>query len=70
MFNEEWELLTEPLLQTALPVLSLCGICTKEDELKNARDCFKSNYKMEFAGRDASDDNIDDIFKNIKSPEI
>jgi len=34
MFNEEWELMTEPLLLNALPVISLSGIATKEDEYK------------------------------------
>jgi hypothetical protein len=37
MFNEEWELLTEPLLKQALPTVSLCGIATKEDDLKMNR---------------------------------
>jgi hypothetical protein len=33
MFNEEWELWTEPLLLNQLPVLSLCGVSTEEDKL-------------------------------------
>lgn len=31
MFNEEWELMTEPALLHSLPVLSLSGVCTQED---------------------------------------
>jgi len=31
MFNEEWELWTEPFLLNQLPVLSLCGISIQED---------------------------------------
>jgi len=37
MFNEEWELLTEPLLLNSLPVLSLSGIAVKEDEYTGRR---------------------------------
>jgi hypothetical protein len=33
MFNEEWELWTEPLLLQNLPILSLCGVSTEEDKL-------------------------------------
>jgi hypothetical protein len=28
MFNEEWELLTEPVLKTAISLVSLSGIAT------------------------------------------
>jgi hypothetical protein len=38
MFNEEWELMTEPLLQSPLSLVSLCGIATQEDLLKSKRD--------------------------------
>lgn len=70
MFNEEWELLTEPLLQQALPVVSLSGIATHEDDMKGARTQFKNTYQKEFSGRDQSQDNIDDLVKNIKSPVV
>ena len=40
MFNEEWELLTEPLLQNTLPVLSLSGIALQTDEYSQKRDEF------------------------------
>jgi hypothetical protein len=33
MFNEEWELWTEPLLLQNLSILSLCGVSTEEDKL-------------------------------------
>jgi hypothetical protein len=31
MFNEEWELLTEPILLNPLSLVSLSGIATQED---------------------------------------
>lgn len=40
MFNEEWELLTEPLLMNSLPVLSLSGISLQVDEYSQRRDQF------------------------------
>jgi hypothetical protein len=33
MFNEEWELLTEPLLMNPLSSVSLSGIACEEDGL-------------------------------------
>jgi hypothetical protein len=38
MFNEEWELLTEPMLQTPISLVCLSGIATQEDQLKSKRD--------------------------------
>lgn len=32
MFNEEWELLTEPQLLETAPLLNLSGMATKADE--------------------------------------
>ena len=68
MFNEEWELLTEPLLQSALPMVCLSGIATQEDALKPKREIFWKEYEQKFSGRDASSDNIDDLVKDIKDP--
>jgi hypothetical protein len=70
MFNEEWELMTEPLLLNALPVISLSGIATKEDEYKSKRAEFWSEYESTFDGRDASNDKIDDLMQEIKHPKI
>ena len=70
MFNEEFELLTEPLLQNPLSIVSLSGICTKEDVLKPKRQNFWNQYMNEYSGRDASTDKIDDIMKDIKYPAI
>ena len=41
MFNEEWELLTEPELVEAPPLLTLSGMATKEDEFIEARNQLK-----------------------------
>lgn len=46
MFNEEWELLTEPLLQTPLSLVSLSGIATQEDQLKSKRDEFWTGFSQ------------------------
>ena len=40
MFNEEWELLTEPLLVNSLPMLSLTGIALQPDNYAVKRDTF------------------------------
>ena len=40
MFNEEWELLTEPQLTNSLPVLSLSGIALQPDLYAEKRDMF------------------------------
>jgi hypothetical protein len=70
MFNEEWELMTEPLLLNALPVVSLSGIATKEDEYKTKRATFWKEYEKTFDGRDTTTDNIDDLMNEIKYPKV
>merc|ERR1712166_1411975 len=37
MYNEEWELWTEPLLHNQLPVLQMAGICVQEDKHEEKR---------------------------------
>jgi len=37
MFNEEWELLTEPMLMEPAPILNLSGMATRVDEFIEAR---------------------------------
>ena len=37
MFNEEWELLTEPQLLETAPLLNLSGMATKADEYIDKR---------------------------------
>lgn len=48
MFNEEWELLTEPLLQTPLSLVSLSGIATQEDLKSKKRDEFWTGFSQDY----------------------
>lgn len=70
MFNEEWELLTEPLLLTSLPQVCLSGIATQEDKYKKRREDFWKDYEEEFAKRETVDENITSWSSNIKHPKI
>lgn len=45
IFNEEWELLTEPALLTHLPNLSLCGVGVAQDELSGKREEFWRDFE-------------------------
>ena len=47
MFNEEWELLTEPELVEAPPLLTLSGMATKEDEFIEARNQLKTRFEKD-----------------------
>lgn len=47
MFNEEWELLTEPELMETPPLLTLSGMATKEDEFIEARNQLKQRFEKE-----------------------
>ena len=53
MFNEEWELLTEPLLMNSLPMLSLSGISLQPDQYADKRDAFWKDFEGRFVKRDA-----------------
>ena len=48
MFNEEWELLTEPLLINSLPMLSLSGISLQADLYAEKRQNFWQNFEEKF----------------------
>ena len=48
MFNEEWELLTEPLLMNSLPMLSLSGIALQNDLYADKRDLFWKQFETKF----------------------
>ena len=48
MFNEEWELLTEPLLINSLPMLSLSGISLQADLYAEKRHNFWQNFEEKF----------------------
>ncbi len=44
MFNEEWELLTEPLLLTPLNSVCLSGIACEDDSLAEKRKEFWKDF--------------------------
>ena len=48
MFNEEWELLTEPLLMNSLPMLQLSGVALQEDQYQDKRDQFWQSFESKF----------------------
>ena len=48
MFNEEWELLTEPKLMNPLALVSLNGIATQEDQKQADRDAFWKNFRQDY----------------------
>ena len=70
MFNEEWELLTEPLLLSSLPQVCLSGIATQEDQYKKRRADFWQAYEEEFAKRETVDEDITSWSSNIKHPKV
>jgi len=65
MFNEEWELLTEPLLLNSLPVLSLSGISLQTDLYAERRDQFWKHFDKTFMEKDAKE-TVYEIVHQIK----
>ena len=47
MFNEEWELLTEPSLLEQAPLLNLSGMATKVDEYVEKVETFEKEFEMD-----------------------
>lgn len=68
MFNEEWELLTEPLLMNSLPMLSLSGISLQEDLYTDRRAQFWQQFEEKFVQRDARE-TVYELVDRIKTPE-
>ena len=68
MFNEEWELLTEPLLMNSVPMLSLSGIALQEDQYSDKRDKFWRQFDRRFVRRDAKE-TVYELVDGIKTPE-
>jgi len=54
MFNEEWELLTEPQLLEPAPLLYLSGMATKADDYTDKRTVLNANFNKELAQLGAS----------------
>ena len=67
MFNQEWELLTEPLLMNSLPMMSLSGIAVKEDAYAEKRDQFWRDFETNFVQRDAAE-TINTLIDRVKTP--
>ena len=67
MFNEEWELWTEPFLLNQLPVLALCGISTQEDLLEEKRENFWKQFDVKFMQHDA-EETMGDLIERVKTP--
>jgi hypothetical protein len=81
IFNEEWELLTEPALETALPNLALSGVCVAEDELVGKREKFWRDFEQQCdILANVSDDGLEEfaslsrtpkkLKKSIRDPEV
>jgi hypothetical protein len=70
IFNEEWEILTEPALQNSLPNLSLCGVGVAEDELSSKREEFWRDFEhhMDVLFNGSEEDQDEFILKN-KTPK-
>ena len=47
MFNEEWELLTEPSLLEQAPLLNLSGMATKVDEYVEKVEAFEKEFEFD-----------------------
>lgn len=67
MYNEEWELLTEPLLNNSLPMLSLSGIATQPDAYTEKRNRFWEDFTDNFVQRDAAQ-TVDELIDRVKTP--
>lgn len=65
MFNEEWELLTEPKLIQPLSLISLNGIATQEDQLAAQRDGFWKGFNQDYpAEEQPSQDMLEGFVRN------
>lgn len=67
MFNEEWELLTEPQLLEAAPILNLSGMATKADEFVDKRRQINVQFETELA-QQTSADQVEEIVGDVKTP--
>lgn len=67
MFFEEWELLTEPLLLQALPMVNLSGIAIQEDEYVQTRQNIENEFEAIFVEQNATEI-FEDVFDRVKTP--
>lgn len=67
MFNEEWELLTEPQLLETAPVLNLSGMATQGDAYIDKRAVLNERFGKELAVQDSAEV-VDDAAGDVKTP--
>lgn len=67
MFNEEWELLTEPQLLEPAPILNLSGMAIKADDYVEARRSLNDKFESQLA-RQASQDIVDEVIGDVRTP--
>ena len=67
MFNEEWELLTEPQLLEPAPILNLSGMATKADDYVDKRREINEIFEAELA-QQGSADIVEEIVGEVKTP--
>jgi len=67
MYQEEWELLTEPLLLNALPLINLSGISTQGDSFIDVREQFEVKFNEEITAQNANEV-FEEIFDRVKTP--
>ncbi len=68
MFNEEWELLTEPELVEAPPLLTLSGMATKEDEFIEERNQLKQRFEKDLLQTEQPE-YLSDFLEDVKGEE-
>ena len=67
MFNEEWELLTEPQLLEAAPVLNLSGMATQGDAYIEKRKTLNERFDEELVAAESADI-VDDAVGEARTP--
>jgi hypothetical protein len=67
MYFEEWELLTEPLLLSSLPLLNLSGMSTQSDSRVAERLKLESQFLHEFKDSNALEI-FEEVFDKVESP--
>ena len=67
MFNEEWELLTDPQLLEMAPLLNLSGMATQSDEYVEKRHELNGQFEREL-GLLGSSEIVDDIVAEVRTP--
>jgi hypothetical protein len=68
MFNEEWELLTEPLLLTPLNSVCLSGIACEEDSLAEKREEFWRDFRQTYPNE--SNPSISELESHVRVKKV